>query len=262
MRKVYRKVNTHDYWNQRWGAFEADGTTFQNKNIYPIKYVDRIISKGKWTIDIGCGLGRVVKHYHNEGYKISGCDYSEVAVEKLKKNNPELDIIQANILFLPYEDNQFDNILLLGVLHGIENLDDINKALSEAVRCLKDDGHMIIANRAENWDNYLVDKITELKQGKGDSFHKVCFKKSEVEELVKSHSLRIDRIELITNVSFLHKFSLFRKTNKFDESITRTHGFELNFLGGLIYKCLKICFPGQFGTTYVITAQKGKSENV
>ena len=90
----------------------------------------------------------------------------------------------------------------------------------------------------------------------------ILFKKSEVEELAKSHSLRIDRIELITNVSFLHKFSLFRKTNKFDESITRTHGFELNFLGGLIYKYLKICFPGQFGTTYVITAQKEKSKNV
>ncbi len=262
MRKVYRKVDTYDYWNQRWGAFEADGTTFQNKNIYPIKYVDRIISKGKWTIDIGCGLGRVVKHYNNEGYTVSGCDYSEVAVEKLNKNSPELDIIQANILSLPYEDKQFDNILLLGVLHGFENLNDINKALRESVRCLKDGGHMIIANRAESWDNYLVDKITERKQGKGDSFHKACFKKSEIEELVKSHSLKIDSIELITNVSFLHKFSLFRKTNKFDESITRTHGFELNVLGDLFYKCLKICFPGKFGTTYVITAHKGKSENI
>ncbi len=156
MRKVLRNKGTLDYWNDRWGAFESDEDEFRNLNIYPVKYVNTVMVQGTVTLDAGCGLGRVVKHYKKRGFDIVGCDYSHVAVEKLNQTSPELDIRHANITDLPYRDAEFDNILALGLFHSIENLDDIDKGILEATRCLKIGGHLIASVRADNWENRLM----------------------------------------------------------------------------------------------------------
>lgn len=182
MRKVLRNTDPLSYWNKRWKDFDSDDSSFLNMEIYPIKYVDRIMDKEKTTLDVGCGLGRIVKHYHNKGYNISGCDYSEVAIQKLNVNNPELDIRAGNILSLPYDNEQFDNILVLGVYHSIERLEDIDIAVEETVRCLKPNGHLVASVRADTLENWLIDFISDLKGAKGKEFHKWCFKQKEFME--------------------------------------------------------------------------------
>ncbi|MDI6735131.1 MAG: class I SAM-dependent methyltransferase [bacterium] len=190
------------------------------------------------------------------GSNIAGCDYSEVAIQKVNNSNPELDIRVGNITSLPYGNEQFDNILALGVYHSIEKLEDIDRAVKETVRCLKSGGHMVASVRADNLENWLIDFISDLKGAKGEKFHKWCFKQKEFMEILKKQFLDIERCELVTNVPFLHKFRIFRKSKDVDEKIARSQGFQLNFVGNLIYKFLKLISPKSFGTTIVVTAQK------
>jgi SAM-dependent methyltransferase len=256
MRKVLRNKNTLDYWNNRWSSFDSDEDEFHNLNIYPVKYVDPVMQRGYFTLDAGCGLGRVVKHYKKKGFDIVGCDYSEIAVNKLNKANPELDIRQANIVDLPYTNNQFDNILALGLFHSIENLADIRKGILETVRCLKNNGHMVVSVRADNLENRLIDYISERRGMKGDCFHKWCFSRDEFIEILEQSGLAVEKCELITNVSFLHKFGTFQKRKNVNEKSARSKGFELNMFGSIIYNILKLILPNSFGTTLVFTTKK------
>ena len=256
MRKSLRDVDTKLYWNKRWDAFELDEEEFHNMNIYPIKYVDPVMKEGTATLDAGCGLGRIVKHYNKKGFNIIGFDYSKIAVDKLTKTNPEVDIIEANISCLPYENEQFDNILALGVFHSIEALDNVEKGISEANRCLQTGGHLVAAVRADSLENRLIDIVTERRGKRGNCFHKWCFTRKEFQTLLERNGLIVDKIELVTNVPFFHKFKKLKKDRKANEGFLRSTGFRLNFVGNFIYKIVKLFFTDSFGTTLVFLAYK------
>lgn len=256
MRAVLRDVDTRAYWDKRWSAFESDSDEFENMEIYPIKYVDRVMHPGTRTLEAGCGLGRVVKHYHRRGFDIIGCDYSSVAVEKLNQSNPELSIRQADITALPYQDQEFDNVLALGVFHGIEDVSAIKKGIGECLRCLKSGGTFIASVRADTLECRLIDKITEKRGKAGTKFHKWCFSRSEFAALIEEHGATVVSAELVTNVNVLSKFKLFRDASITDESAARSKGFELNLGGRVLYRALKTVLPESFGTTWVFTARK------
>lgn len=256
MRKVFRNADTLTYWNKRWNDLEYDNQKFQNKDIYPLKFTDMVMSKGKKSLDAGCGLGRLVRHYHNEGHQIFGCDYSQIAIDKLKKSNPELEICYGNLIDLPYDDDEFDNIFVMGGFHSIENLSDLDKAVKETVRCLKVGGYLVAEARADTLENWLIDYISELRGAKGNNFHKWCFKEDEIIRILKKQPLDIERCEYITNYPFLYKFQIFREMKKSKESFDRSHGYVLNWLGNKFNNFCKIILPGSFFTHYIFTMRK------
>ena len=61
-------------------------------------------------------------------------ELSEVAVKKLKSENPELDIQAGDVRHLSYDSEYFDVVLAYGVYHNMEECMD--QALGEAARCL------------------------------------------------------------------------------------------------------------------------------
>jgi SAM-dependent methyltransferase len=256
MRKVFRDKHSNEYWENRWSSFENDKESFQNMEMYPIKFVERFISKKENILDAGCGLGRIVKHYHNNGFNIRGCELSQTAVKKLKKSHKDLKIEAGSITHLPYKKETFDLIVAFGVIHSIESIDDITKSFLECHRCLLKNGNFIFSARADNWENYLIDKITELRGKKGNQFHKWCFSKKELDLFCMKNSFEILNIELVTNVPFLYKFKIFRKNQNQKESELREKGFQINIFAKVIYKILKILFQSKFGTTYVYTTKK------
>ena len=255
MRKVFRNVDTLRYWDNRWNDLEFDNQKFQKKDIYPIKFTDRVIRKGQKSLDAGCGLGRLVMHYHNEGHRIFGCDYSQIAVDKLKKSNPELEIRYGNLVDLPYEDDYFENIFVMGGFHSIEDLSDLDKAVKETVRCLKVSGHLVAEARADTLENQLIDFISWKRGVKGSKFHKWCFKEKEITRILKKQSLDIELCEYITNYPFLYKFQIFREKKESKESFDRSHGYVLNWHGKILHNFCKMILPGFF-THYIFTMRK------
>lgn len=88
-------------------------------------------------------MGRFVKYLlSDKGYNIEGIVYSEETVRTIEEIEPELNVIQVDVLNLPYRTNSVDGLISLGVVeHFIPGCD---KPLKEMYRVLKPGGIGII----------------------------------------------------------------------------------------------------------------------
>ena len=91
---------------------EDNGAYYQSGVFIKRFLVDHGIEKPK-TLDVGCGLGYVVRHLRNQGVDAHGCEYGTWTVE----NAVIPGIIWADLTEgLPYEADSFDLVSCLGVL--------------------------------------------------------------------------------------------------------------------------------------------------
>ena len=106
-----------------------------------IGLLTRHIKPNTRVLEIGCGIGYLTGELSRTGASISAIDISpdlvKIAKENIKAPNVTFKIDNAyNTTFL---NNEFDLIVGSSVLHHL----DIDKALSEFYRILKDDGVII-----------------------------------------------------------------------------------------------------------------------
>jgi SAM-dependent methyltransferase len=92
--------------------------------------------KNKKFLDIGSGLGLLLKLAANYGLNTHGVDISEEAVKISRDYCPEASITIANAENLPYKNNEFHYITCIG---SFERMIDRKKALSEQIRVARDD---------------------------------------------------------------------------------------------------------------------------
>ncbi len=105
-------------------------------------YMLRHLPKSGKIVEAGCGLGRFVKYLSDKGYDIEGIEYSEETVRNVKKIAPELNIIQGDIINMPYRTESVDGIVSLGVIEHF--ISGCNEPLKEMYRVLKYGGIAII----------------------------------------------------------------------------------------------------------------------
>lgn len=98
----------------------------------------------KKILDAGCGDGRLSAELSKKGAVVTGVDYSGRAINFSKLFAPNINFIQADIKSLPFEDEKFDNILLVETLEHVSP-QNIATVLSELKRVLKNDGKLIIS---------------------------------------------------------------------------------------------------------------------
>lgn len=82
-----------------------------------------------WVMELGCGpghIGKLIPKYY-------GVDWSEVALEMAKKNNPhgEFTLLDVATQRVPYPDNFVHTVLMTEI---IEHIEDYSHLLSEAKR--------------------------------------------------------------------------------------------------------------------------------
>lgn len=104
--------------------------------------------KGRFALDAGCGTGIVLKDLKKYAIPV-GVDHSEAALKYTKKRGCN-NIISGNICNLPFKNESFDLITILGVLYN-EGVSDDGRAVAEAYRVLKQDGIAIIDEAAYNF---------------------------------------------------------------------------------------------------------------
>jgi ubiquinone/menaquinone biosynthesis C-methylase UbiE len=171
----------HDYWNSHTLGFQyvtddslEVGTPAFFEHIRPwmnpYKFpwiMDRIdreskLLKGKYLLEIGCGMGYDSLEFLRRGVKVIATDLTPNAVE-IARRHFEVEgvhaeeIRTANALDLPFADNTFDAVWSNGVLHATG---DTERAIQEARRVLKPGGRAIISHfyRKPSW-MYRLNRI-------------------------------------------------------------------------------------------------------
>lgn len=115
-----------------------------------IYVLDQIVKEryntGQKIIDVGCGTGRNLKWFYNNGFKIYGTDINTDALEVCKEKYAlqQHNFISASADNMPFDVNSFDHILCNAVLHFAKDESHFYSMLNELLRILKPKGSLFI----------------------------------------------------------------------------------------------------------------------
>lgn len=118
-----------DNLRKHYNLLASKREQYYAKNSYYYKELFRnyqyYIPKGKRVLEIGCGLGDLLAEVSPD-YGV-GVDISDQMIALAHKRHPNLNFHEGSIASLPAE--QFDYIILSGVLGEVENIQELLEAL-------------------------------------------------------------------------------------------------------------------------------------
>lgn len=128
-----------EWYNQRYLSLGENA--WRPPEAYPL-FLDYInIIPGKKLLDIGCGVGYLLKFADKRGLESYGVDVSDEGVKVAKKVSPNSNIIVGKGEDLKFPDNYFDYLTCLG---SLEHFLDLNKGVNEMFRVAKKDAQVLI----------------------------------------------------------------------------------------------------------------------
>lgn len=141
------KTKQEQIWKSDFGRHFIERNTFNPEeldefytNLIGISKTDIIqdffgdIKKDAKILEIGTSVGNQLIHLKKLGFtNLYGIDFQQRSVDMLHKREDSLNVIQADVLDLPFKDNYFDLVFTNYVLiHIAPNL--INQAIKEIIR--------------------------------------------------------------------------------------------------------------------------------
>ena len=107
------------------------------------KYSEALCPKqlGSKVLDIGCGVGQVVRRLMESGYEAHGVEVSEPNVAKAKKVSKLCQLYDG--VRLPFKNNTFDSA---GALNVLEHVEQPEAFITELVRIVKPGGRIILSS--------------------------------------------------------------------------------------------------------------------
>ncbi|MFW9921817.1 MAG: class I SAM-dependent methyltransferase [Candidatus Thorarchaeota archaeon] len=116
------------------------------------KFSELLTNKGR-VLDAGTGAGMPVARFLvNKGLQVTGIDISESMIVAAKKNVPEAEFFQLNILDLNFSENTFDGIICVYTLWHIPRSKH-REIFSNFKRMLKHNGILMINTGIRESDN-------------------------------------------------------------------------------------------------------------
>jgi len=179
---------------------------------FSARYLKRRIGIEKWKnrkenskiLDAGCGHGRHVVFFAEQGFDVTGIDQSKDAIEVGKKwldtKNLSAKIEVGDLTNLPYDDNSFDVIVSFGVLDHIL-FSDAKKAMKELHRVCSPGGYVYLALRSSEDSECgrgekVADNTFVLKEGYEKGIIQHFFDLYEVKDLFEKFKIfEIDLVE-------------------------------------------------------------------
>jgi SAM-dependent methyltransferase len=98
-------------------------------------------------LDVGCGTGALARRLAEAGYEMSGVDPSSGMLDVLRAQAPGMRAVQGSGTALPFEDDSFDLVTTVAVMHHIADPDDVRQTLAEMVRVTRPGGRILV------WDH-------------------------------------------------------------------------------------------------------------
>lgn len=138
-------LKTVKSFGEEWGKFDTF-TEVEIKNAGD-QYFDivneHMLNKDSVVLDMGCGSGRWTKYVAHKVKVVEAVDPSKAIFFAAKTYSSLYNVrfSRADVENLPFEDNTFDFVFSLGVLHHIP---DTTKALKDLISKLKPTGYALI----------------------------------------------------------------------------------------------------------------------
>jgi ubiquinone/menaquinone biosynthesis C-methylase UbiE len=110
-----------------------------------LEFLQEHVKPNQSVLDIGCGNGRLLNLFEGTPLDYTGIDSSNELIKIARKNHGDQGVfIHGNALALPFEDNSFDVVFSIAVIHHIPSKGFRKQFVDEAYRVLKPGGTMII----------------------------------------------------------------------------------------------------------------------
>jgi tRNA (uracil-5-)-methyltransferase TRM9 len=184
-------INTYDVI-----ALDFDKTRFSIWKC--VRDFSQHIDKDAYILDMGCGNGKNMNYFLNNGWmNIRGCDASVKFVSLCQSKS--LNVIYGNILSIPHPDNTFDCVICIAVLHHLSTEQHRIDAINELIRVTKPSGKILITvasyefpfykNLGDEQDCMIPWKNNTDKSIIGTRYYHL-FKKGELESLCQDEKLK------------------------------------------------------------------------
>jgi ubiquinone/menaquinone biosynthesis C-methylase UbiE len=160
------------------------------------------ILKNKRVLELGVGNGKTLRAIlKQKPQNVVAIDFSAEAIKQCKKIFLNKDILfkKADILDLPFGENEFDIVACYYILNNLNEKERIS-AVQEIYRVLKEKGLVI-------FEDFAVGDFRVIKKKNGLYCHH--FERKEIEELFKNFS-KVKVKKKITK-PILHKPELVRR---------------------------------------------------
>ncbi|KAF6247129.1 methyltransferase [Nitrosopumilus sp. b3] len=132
-----------------------------------IKILQKFLPLKSTVLELGMGPGKDLDIL-NESYLVTGSDYSQIFIDKYRRQKPDADLLKLDAITIP-TDRTFDCIYSNKVLHHLTR-EDLKKSFQRQKKVLNPNGigfHSFWrGDEDENYDGLLFTKyqIEELKK--------------------------------------------------------------------------------------------------
>jgi len=217
IRNVNRKETmlnkTQKFWDKQAQKYDYSERQFEPVFENVILETQKYLTNEDKVLDFGCATGtktiqlaESVQHIH--GLDISSAMIKEANKKISKQNLGNIKFSQGNIFVNDYEHASFDKIISYGVLHLLNNVDEVIRRLHNLLKpgglfisttaCLQD--KMAFKNRLEFYAYQLIKKLGFFP------LHLNMFKSDNVETLIAKQGFQIVKAETILHgitISFI-----------------------------------------------------------
>ena len=135
----------------------------KNTDIYLLDQIlkDRF-SKDFKILDAGCGSGRNMLYFIENGFDIYGVDSDTNKIQMLKNQFDKTKFTVASLENIPFNNNEFNYIICNAVLHFANTKNHFFAMFSELFRVLKPNGTLFIRMTS----NFGIENlVTNIKDG-------------------------------------------------------------------------------------------------
>ncbi len=167
---------------------------------FPGEELTQHLKEGSTVLDFGCGTGKVSEYLFDKGYKVTGIDINDAALEENRKRNSEIIYQKADVTEkLSFSDESFDAIVISYVFVSIITKENQQAAAKEIQRVLKKGGYVWLCEATESADYSERYKIA--KEALGEDHLALSFNDEKQVKRVIRHYEEKDFDELFAGLS-------------------------------------------------------------
>lgn len=255
-------------WDDEWKGYSVERTLAWNKNCETIKILENYLQKDKKILEAGCGLGRLVIYFKNNGYDIMGVDWSTDAIKKIKEFDSQALVECGDLRKLKYKNDFFSAYISEGVVEHFPDGPTI--ILNEANRVLNKDGLLLISVPIYNFFSKIslfftesdfirrIFKKTVLERKQNGKFDYYLFTIKEFKTYIESAGFKIIEILPILQAAGLYRTVPFFRNSKISQEFDIYGNTDacLNLPGKLFFRVSKKILPWAYATCAYCVAKK------